>query len=208
MKLASILPKVIILPGNGCTNIESSNWYSALRSDLTKSGLFSNVVMKTMPDPYEAKSSIWLPFIRTELISDHPSENTIVIGHSSGAVACMRLLEETNLLGAVLVSACHTDLGMWDERISGYYPGYKDGVEQPNPWLFEKIKQNATWIIQYHSSDDPFIPRSEADYVADKLQSDYTCFDDKSHFFSKKDVAHILPALKEKLENTEVAKQL
>ena len=35
---------------------------------------------------------------------------------SSGAVAAMRLLEKTPLLGAVLVSACHTDLGDAGER--------------------------------------------------------------------------------------------
>ena len=42
--------------------------------------------------------------------------NTVLVGHSSGAVAAMRLLEKTPLLGAVLVSACHTDLGDAGER--------------------------------------------------------------------------------------------
>ena len=40
----------------------------------------------------------------------------MLVGHSSGAVAAMRLLEKTPLLGAVLVSACHTDLGDAGER--------------------------------------------------------------------------------------------
>jgi uncharacterized protein len=44
-----------------------------------------------MPDPMRARKDIWLPFIKNDLKSD---ENTILIGHSSGAEAAMRLGEE------------------------------------------------------------------------------------------------------------------
>jgi len=43
--------------------------------------------MENMPDPYDAKESIWLPFIKKDLGCD---KNTILIGHSSGAEAIMR----------------------------------------------------------------------------------------------------------------------
>ena len=36
--------------------------------------------------------------------------DTVVVGHSSGAVAARRLAEETPVAALVLVSACHTDL--------------------------------------------------------------------------------------------------
>ena len=93
-----------------------------------------------MPDPFEAKESIWLPFIREELLVN---EETIVIGHSSGAEAAMRLLENTKVKGCILVSACHTDLGIESERIAGYYS---------RPWLWNAIKTNAgsnifLWIL-------------------------------------------------------------
>ena len=58
--------------------------------------------------------------------------------------------------GAVLVSACHTDLGDENERESGYYTG---------EWQWERIKANADWIVQYGSADDPFIPKEEMDLV-------------------------------------------
>ena len=188
--------RVIIIPGNGCTDVRSSNWYGWMEQELLKSDIFCEVILEAMPDPYEAKRSIWLPFVRSFMKDD--SENTIVIGHSSGAVAAMRLLEETPLLGCVLVSACHTDLGEASERISGYYPGFND-IDCPNEWEWEKIRSNAGWILQFHSSDDPFIPRTEADHVAAQLSSEYTCFEDKSHFFTPDDIKPVWEALGRKL---------
>ena len=75
----------------------------------------------------------------------------------------MRYLETDRILGLVLVSACHTDLGMESERISGYYS---------RPWEWDKIRSNAEWIVQYHSIDDPFIPIEEARHVAKNLKSE------------------------------------
>jgi len=43
-----------------------------------------------MPDPYKAREKIWIPFIKEKLKNE---ENIYIIGHSSGAVCLMRLLE-------------------------------------------------------------------------------------------------------------------
>ena len=72
----------------GCTPIEQCNWYSWLKKGLEKDGL--QVSMQDMPDPYEAKQTIWLPFMRDVLQAD---ENSIIVGHSSGAEAAMRYCE-------------------------------------------------------------------------------------------------------------------
>ena len=44
------------------------------------------------------------------------------------------------------------------------------------------MKENSKWILQFHSEDDPFIPRSEADFVAKQLGSEYTCYEDKVEY--------------------------
>ena len=37
-------------------------------------------------------------------------------------------------------------------------------------WQWEKIKANAQWITQFHSTDDPFIPPAESRHVAQSLR--------------------------------------
>ena len=111
--------RVVIVPGMGCVPIEQSSWYAWLKEKLEtdESNRFS-VIMEEMPDPHGARESIWLPFIREKLKFD---EQTILVGHSSGCQAIMRLLENDKVLGVVLVAACHTDLDDDNEKASEYY---------------------------------------------------------------------------------------
>eukprot|EP00640_Fibrocapsa_japonica_P006584 CAMPEP_0113946114 /NCGR_PEP_ID=MMETSP1339-20121228/54619_1 /TAXON_ID=94617 /ORGANISM="Fibrocapsa japonica" /LENGTH=185 /DNA_ID=CAMNT_0000952037 /DNA_START=49 /DNA_END=606 /DNA_ORIENTATION=+ /assembly_acc=CAM_ASM_000762 len=166
--------RVVIVPGNGCTDVLNSNWYGWLADEIRQKWPGVDVIVRDMPDPYVAKESIWIPFIKED-IGVH--ENSIVIGHSSGAVCAMRLLETTKLLGAILVATCYTDLGDSNERASGYFS---------RPWLWDEIKGNADFIHQFHSTDDPLIPVAEARFVAEQLQGDNHQYDEltgKSHFF-------------------------
>ena len=102
--------RCVIVPGNGCTGrVADANWYGWLENELKSESQFREVVLpETMPDPVGAKESVWVPFMRETL---KVGADTVVVGHSSGAVAAMRLAEETKVAALVLVSACHTDLG-------------------------------------------------------------------------------------------------
>lgn len=180
-------PRVVIVPGNGCVDVYECNWYSELRDNLISLGIFSDVVLHEMPDPYEAKEEIWIPFMKNNLLID---ENTIVIGHSSGSVATMRFLEREKIIGCVLIAACYTDLGEESERISNYYN---------RPWHWDLIQSNCKWIVQWHSEDDHLIPISEAIFVSNNLHSEFTRFHNRSHFFSYDDVREIPDILKLKI---------
>jgi len=180
--------KVIFIPGNG-NSTTSDNWFPSVRSDLEKAGL--EVIAADFPDSELARRSYWIPFLRYELKVD---ENTILIGHSSGALAAMRLAEEQKILGSVLVGACWNDLGMENERLSGYYD---------EPWQWDKIKANQKWIILFGSSDDPWIPVSHPRLIHEKLTCEYHEYQDQGHFggdYFKPDFPELSMAILRKLK--------
>jgi hypothetical protein len=160
--------KAILIPGNGGGSPQD-NWFPYLERELPKIGI--EVVNRQFPDAVMARSEYWLPFIK-ELDAD---EQTILIGHSSGAVAAMRYAETNKIIGSVLIGASHTDLGLESERVSHYYD---------RPWEWDAIKRNQKWIIEFASTDDPFIPIDEARYIAEHLGlgTDYHEYADRGHF--------------------------
>ena len=118
--------KAILIHGNGgCT--AGDIWLPWLERELTALGL--DVTNQTFPDNIKARAQVWLPHLEA-LGAD---ENTILIGHSSGAVAAMRYAETHRLLGSILVGVCYTDLGDSFEAASGYYDAAVAVAAHPRP---------------------------------------------------------------------------
>lgn len=158
--------KVILIHGNeGGT--KNDHWFPYIKHELEKAGI--KVIAETFPDNHEARSRFWLPYIK-ELGADG---ETIIIGHSSGAVAAMRFAEGNMILGSVLVGAGYTDLGEPLEKQSGYYD---------QPWDWETIRNNQKWIVQFASTDDPFVPVAEARFIHQKLRTEYYEYTNQGHF--------------------------
>lgn len=160
--------RIILVPGNGGGDVNDPlSWFPYVKRKLESAQV--EVISKNFPDPVLARKEFWLPFIK-KLGAD---ENTILVGYSSGAIAAMKYAEENIILGTVLIGGYYTDLGMESEKVSGYF-------SEPRDW--EKIKKNQEWVIEFHSTDDPFIPTEEAHFVRDKLKTEYHEFSDKQHF--------------------------
>ncbi|MES2215558.1 MAG: alpha/beta fold hydrolase [Pseudomonadota bacterium] len=160
------MTKVIFLPGNGGSTTKD-NWFPSVQKELEAANL--EVIAATWPDSILARSSFWLPFLE-ELGAD---EDTILVGHSSGAIAAMKFAETHKILGSVLVGAYHTHLGIEAEKQSGYFDA---------PWDFESIKRNQKWTIIFASQDDPWIPIAEPRYLHAQLACEYHEYTDQGHF--------------------------
>ena len=188
------MQKVIFIPGNGGGG-PTDNWFPYLKDELEKEDLEQlniKVVASEFPDNILARESYWIPFLKDNL---HADEQTILIGHSSGAIAAMRFAEKNRVLGSVLVGAYHTDLGMLTEKQSGYFD---------RAWDWESMIKNQAWIIQFASTNDPWIPIEEARLVHEKLKTEYHEYQDQGHFGGdqiKLVFPELLEALKAKFKN-------
>lgn len=164
-------PKIFIFPGNGDSHIDTSNWYASVRDDLRNKGY--EVFAQDMPDAMMARAIVWLPYMADVIDED---ENVILIGHSSGAVAVLRYLETHRAIAAIVSGVNYTDLGFVEEKLAGYYS---------DPWQWDKIKNNTDWIVQFASTDDPYIPIKESHFIHDQLNTEYYEFSNRGHFESK-----------------------
>lgn len=162
--------KVILIPGNGGAT-PNDGWFPYLQTELTKNGI--TVINRQFPDPILARAAYWLPFIESLGADEH----TILVGHSSGAIAALRYAETRPILGSILVGAYHTDLGLEDEKQSGYFD---------TAWNWSAIKKNQRWISIFASVDDPYIAIEEPRYLAKQIDADYHEYIDQGHFGSDK----------------------
>jgi uncharacterized protein len=175
--------KVIFIPGNGGDGNTLYGWFPYVKDELEKIGV--QVIAPIFPDGNLARDLFWLPF----LDSLNVDKDTILIGHSSGAIASMKYAEKNKIMGSVLVSAYYTDLGLDSERISGYF-------NKPFDW--QTIKNNQKWIIQFNSTNDHSIPITEARFVRDRLQSDY--YELSQGHFMQSEFPELVQALKKYLQ--------
>ena len=175
--------RAILIHGNGgCT--AADGWLPFVERELRALGLA--VVNETFPDNDRARASIWLRHLETLGADEH----TILVGHSSGAVAALRYAETHRVFGSVLVGVCHTDLGDPGERASGYYR---------DPWRWDDIRRNQRWIGIFHGEDDPLIPVQEARFVAARLGCAYFELPDRGHFVDRAPFPELLRFVRRRL---------
>lgn len=186
--------RAVLIHGNGGGK-PTDNWLPYLKTELGKLGIIAEAPQ--FPDADLARASYWIPFLKDTLKVD---AETIIIGHSSGAIAAMRFAENNQLFGSVLVGAYHTDLGYETEKLSGYFS---------KPWDWNAIRRNQRWIIQFASTNDPWIPIEEARTVRDNLMPEYHESTFQGHFggdYYKETFPEALEAIKAKLVDHDLPK--
>jgi predicted alpha/beta hydrolase family esterase len=161
------MKRVVLLHGNG-GGTGSDGWFPYIKREVEKLGVKCET--PDLPDSQLARAKHWFPYFSDVL---QLGLDDIVVGHSSGALAILKYAEDHRLGASVLVGVYCTDLGYEDEKQSGYFD---------TPWQWDKIKANQQWSAIFASTDDPFIPISEPQYIRDKLGSEYFEFDDQGHF--------------------------
>ncbi|SRR5258706_296753 len=164
------MKNALILHGTGDNS--SSNWFPWLKRLLEEKGW-----KVWLPDlPQSDKPNIQR---YNEFIFDNKkwkfNKDSYLIGHSSGAVAILGLLQhlpkETVVDTCILVSAFKDDLG-WEALNELFL----------KPLNFEKIKKHAKRFIFIHSDNDPYVPVEHAQYLSQQLNGKLLILSGQLHF--------------------------
>lgn len=169
--------KFLILHGTSADH--KSNWFPWLKSELQKNG--HKVWVPDLPDADRPNIKKYNELL---LSNGWDFEDSVIVGHSSGAVAILGLLqalpEGTKINTALLV-------GVFTERLSESpsWEMLKELFEEP--FDFEAIKQKANRFIFVHSADDPYCPIEQAEYLCEQTNGELLQFDNMGHFSKKLD---------------------
>jgi uncharacterized protein len=160
---------------HGTDSNSSDNWFPWLKTELEK--LEYKIWVPNLPHAKKPNIKRYNKFILSNKNWKFNNES-IIIGHSSGAVAILGLLEV--LPEKIVVNKCFlvgsfiNDLG-WDSLKELFL----------KPFDFEKIKKHSKEFIFIHSDNDPYCPLDHAKYLAEKLNGKLIIKNGQGHFSGK-----------------------
>lgn len=132
-------------------------WRGWLADELRARGFA--VVAPEFPETQNPKPETWLAEVRRNVPDFRPEDGWVLIGHSLGCPAILRVLESLGpgegVKAAVLVAGFAADLGI---------PEIESFVDRPFDW--GKIRKNAGRIVVVNSDNDPFIELGEGKRIA------------------------------------------
>lgn len=162
--------KFLILHGTGAT--PKSNWFMWLKGALIGQG--HSVWLPQLPDADRPNTETYNKFLLSNKDFTF-DEDTVIVGHSSGAVEALNLLQHlpdgVTIKATVLISAFRDDLGRND--LKGLFAEEFD---------FERIKKTCSNITYIHSDDDPYCPVEGAEYLAMHTNGDMLLSEGQGHF--------------------------
>jgi len=164
------MKNAVVLHGTDANS--KDNWFPWLKKELEKRGY--TVWVPDLPKANRPNIKRYNEFILKNR-NWQPNEETILIGHSSGAVAVLGLIQalpaNVFIKKAILVAPFTNDLG-WDSL--------KDLFEPPLDYA--KIKHHAKEFIILHSDNDPYIPMKQAEEISKRLNTPLNIQHKQGHF--------------------------
>lgn len=187
------MKKALILHGTDAS--PEANWFRWLEKVLISSGY--EVWLPQLPDSAKPNTKTYNDFLFSNANFEFNSETTI-IGHSSGAVEILSLLQhlpdDVTVGDVYLVSAFRDSLG-WDAL---------DGLFM-EPYEYSAIKERARSITLIHSDNDPYVPQQHPRYLAEQLSARLLIIGGQGHFnLEQSDDYRSFPLLAQIIETTHV----
>ncbi|EKE06030.1 MAG: hypothetical protein ACD_19C00114G0002 [uncultured bacterium] len=166
MKNALILHGTNFVPGQ---KEHLGNWFPWLKTELEKIGY--EVWLPELPEAWHPNLERYWNFLKG---FDFNNE-TIIIGHSSGATVVFGLLHKLPVSKKVHLVV----------SVSGFYKnesGWNCEGLFSEDYDWKKIKKQSENISIIWSPNDPYISQYQTDYLAKQLEVDPLIFPNRQHF--------------------------
>lgn len=169
---------------HGTAGNSNENWFPWLKGELEK--LEYAVWLPDLPQADKPN-----PLRYNDFLMNHPSlgkvsdeggrkgsfftNETILIGHSSGAVEILHLLPHlsVNIRAAFLVGAFKdNDFLKWEPNSELFNV----------PFNYKEMVAHCKKFVFFHSEDDPFCPLTHASYLATKTSGELVIIPHQKHF--------------------------
>lgn len=166
------MKKAVILHGKGSDH--TSNWYAWLKDELEKQDW--QVWLPDLPNWDQPNAKSGTDFL---LSSGWDFNDSVIIGHSAGAVEILPLLQA--LPNSIKVNTAII-VGSFTKKLSEH-PDWGELAGLFNePFNFESIKTKAHQFIFVHSNDDPICPIEQAQELHAKLGGEFVLIPNAQHF--------------------------
>ena len=151
---------IVIIHGTGGS--PGGNWFPWVSEKLKLLG--HNVFVPQFPTPMNQSVENWNIALKSQI--PKIDENTILIGHSCGATYILHILEslEKPVAKSIFVS------GFIDKLGNEYFDNLNETFVNHN-FDWDKIRKSAGEITILHGDNDPYVPLSAAQRLADGLQT-------------------------------------
>lgn len=171
------MKQVIILHGIGGN--PELNWYPYLADKLKQRGFIVDIPRLPNPDKPDIEKTYRLITSTYEI-----NDDTILVGHSSGATLALGLLQK--LPSKILITQVILIAGFIDTNLTPELFNYINRSDYeflfPKRWDWLKIKQAARKFTVMHSRDDPFVPVRHAYTLKKELETQLILFPESKHF--------------------------
>ncbi len=155
---------------HGTLNNSHDNWFPWLKKELENRGY--EVFLPDLPGADKPRIDRYNEFL---LKNWEYNGKTIMIGHSSGAVAILGLLQDLPegvvIKKAILVAAFKDDLD-WDPTRELFL----------RPFDFEKIKQHCQEFVLIASDNDAYVSLEHGEYFKKNLGTELIVLKGQGHF--------------------------
>ena len=185
------MKKLYLIHGWGGTP-SSEGWFGWLIRECEKRNI--KIKIPEMPNTNEPKIEEWVGLL--ENIEDTNKE-TYFIGHSIGAQAILRFLEdlpeEKKIAGAAFVA------GWFNLKESAYASSEEKTIAKPwieTPINHNKIKPHTNNLIAIFSDNDPCVPVSDAELFKQRLNTKIIIKHSEGHFNETQEIPELLNLFK------------